>query len=54
MGHRPLIGDNYLKLRRGKNRSGHSWYVRVVVPKKLRHIFGKDVLRPPENSLILN
>ena len=44
MGHRPLIGDSYLKPRGGKNRSGKSWYVRVMVPKGLRHVFGKNVI----------
>lgn len=44
MGHRPLIGNTYLKIRFGKNRSEHAWYVRVVVPQDLRHIYGKNVI----------
>ncbi len=43
MGHRPLIDDSYLKKRVGKNRSRHAWYIRVVVPKDLRHVFGKTI-----------
>jgi integrase len=44
MGHRPLIGKNYLKARGGKNRSGRAWYVRVMVPKELRGIFGRNAI----------
>ena len=36
VGHLPVADTAYLKRRFGKDRSGASYYVRIVVPNKLR------------------
>jgi len=50
MGHDPLADDAYLKRRRGKNRSGEQWYVRVVVPPDVREIIRKQTIERSLNT----
>lgn len=44
MGPAPMADTAYLKRRRGKNRSGAQWYVRVVVPPDVREAIGKKTI----------
>lgn len=44
MGQVSLAENRYLRRRRGKNRSGYRWYVRVNVPDDIREAVGKTAI----------
>ena len=44
MGQVSLAENRYLRRRRGKNRSGYRWYVRVNVPDDIREAMGKTAI----------
>lgn len=46
----PLADKAYLKRRRGKNRSGYRWYVRINVPHDLQGIIRKRTLEHALNT----
>ena len=50
MGQDPLADTAYLKRRRGKDRSGYRWYVRIVVPADLRDILRKQTIERALNT----
>jgi hypothetical protein len=50
VGATPLVDKAYLKRRRGKNRSGFRWYVRINVPNDLREILCKRTIERALNT----